>query len=711
MPPKRRKPLRRSKPWQIDAVDVTLADLAETYDNGVHKTPQIRAFIVEPGGQRSIVSARKGIGKTLLLKAKRHFMESVTRDSGSFHCFPKNALVEKHGAIHPIYTKNQAAFWSDYGYWRDVWVIAIAFGTLNYLRLHTDYRIAGTAQIRSAYLRDILSNDLQKFVIDFMAEILGLQVSEFTALREDYQRIVLPQYRSMHHQVALFIDNVDEFLHVLSHEGDDRAVYKQINRDAWYLGQIALARAIHDLHGVNPHVRVYAAIRKEAISASAMSHYKETIATQVRGRIFEISYSEDDLKSIFSLNVDLEDDDHLVEPAAGDRLQRFLGTANLTIDHAYTGRQEQAFPCLLRHSFKRPRDLMAFGRAISEVPVAARNSRTIKQAIFEEARRLTIEYLSELRPLTDLPDEDELFKLIPRNVLAPEDLRGIAERYAAAKGEAGEAHPFCALYRIGLVGYVRSDEKGQARQRFLSLGEADLSKDGILPAASTFLVHPALDDAIAHVAGGDYLQNYHPVNIVGDELPWTYDVPLSFVARGDIVLFNEVMKDADLRSTYPVWFERMVRAECRDAGHCKVEHGDTVLIIDQNPKRILGCIRRIARALRDHAFPRSIRFGIASGIIDFYATRDGREPLGLALRLAARLEPRAPDGCILATRDFAEQVNPDREIAAGFVPATEATAPRLSFVGAKAVVQKDDSGRDPPELHELWVAPCGPGDR
>ena len=38
-------------------------------------------------------------------------------------------------------------------------------------------------------------------------------------------------------------------------------------------------------------------------------------------------------------------------------------------------------------------------------------------------------------------------------------------------------------------------------------------------------------------------------------------------------------------------------------------------------------------------------------------------------------------------------------------------APRLvvdSFVGAQAVVQKDDSGRDPPELHELWVAPCGP---
>jgi hypothetical protein len=272
---------------------------------------------------------------------------------------------------------------------------------------------------------------------------------------------------------------------------------------------------------------------------------------------------------------------------------------------------------------------------------------------------------------------------------------------------AGEAHPFCALYRIGLLGYVRSDEKGQGRQTFLSLGDADLNKDGVLPAASTYLVHPALDDAIAHVAGGDYLQNYHPVNIVGNDLPWTYDVPLSFVARGDIVLFNEVMKDADLRSTYPVWFEKMVRSECRDAGFCKVDQGDSVLIIDQNPKRILSYIRRIARALRDHAFPRRIRFGIASGIIDYYATSVGREPLGLALRLAARIEPRAPEGCILATKDFAEQVNPDRELAAGFALATEQSVPTLGYVGTQAVVQKDETGREPPELHELWVAPCG----
>jgi hypothetical protein len=708
MAAKQRKPVRRSKPWQIDAVNVTISDLAETYNNGVYKTPQIREFIFEHGGERSIVSARKGIGKTLLLKAKRHYMESVARDSGSYHCFPKNALVEKPGAVHPIYTKNQSAFWSDYGFWRDVWVMSIAFGTLNYLRLHNEYEIESAEQIKSPYLRDILSNKLQKFIVDFMAEILGLQVSEFTALRDDYQRIILPQFRSMHHQVALFIDNVDEFLHVLSHEGDDRAVYKQINRDAWYLGQIALARAIHDLSGVNPHVRIYAAIRKEAISPSAMKYYKETIATQVRGRIFEIAYAEEDLKSIFALNVALETDDHNVEPRAADPVQRFLGAANLNIDHAYTGRQEQVFPFLLRHSFRRPRDLMAFGRAISDVPAAARDSRTIKAAVFEEARKLTIEYLSELRPLTDLPDEDDLFRLIPRNVLAVDDLSRIALEYAVAKGLTAEAHPFCALYRIGLLGYVRSDEKGQGRQTFLSLGDADLNKDGILPTASTFLVHPALDDAIAHVAGGDYLQNYHPVNIVGNDLPWTYDVPLSFVARGDIVSFNEVMKDADLRSTYPVWFEKMVQSECRDAGFCKVEHGDSVLIIDQNPKRILSYVRRITRALKDHAFPRTIRFGIASGIIDFYAATGGREPLGLALRLAARIEPRAPDGCILATKDFAEQVNPDREIAAGFALATEKTVPALSYVGTQAVVQKDETGRDPPELHELWVAPCRP---
>ena len=59
---------------------------------------------------------------------------------------------------------------------------------------------------------------------------------------------------------------------------------------------------------------------------------------------------------------------------------------------------------------------------------------------------------------------------------------------------------FCALYRVGLLGYLHHDwVRGEWVQRFLRPGEGTLEPDGVLPPATHYLVHPVLSDVIGRL--------------------------------------------------------------------------------------------------------------------------------------------------------------------------------------------------------------------
>jgi hypothetical protein len=81
-------------------------------------------------------------------------------------------------------------------------------------------------------------------------------------------------------------------------------------------------------------------------------------------------------------------------------------------------------------------------------------------------------------------------------------------------------HVFCALYQVGLLGYVHHDwVRGEWVQRFLRPGEGTLQPDGVLPAAEHYVVHPVLSEVIGRF-NPLYLQRIDRVNIVGHGLPW-----------------------------------------------------------------------------------------------------------------------------------------------------------------------------------------------
>ncbi len=128
-----------------------------------------------------------------------------------------------------------------------------------------------------------------------------------------------------------------------------------------------------------------------------------------------------------------------------------------------------------------------------------------------------------MRGLTEIPDRS-LFGLIPSNVLERSVLKRIAETYAARlkeKGlEAPNAHPFCALYRLGLLGVVRRNREQRDIQIFRR--PHDIEHDGSkapLPAERHYLIHPALDDIIAQ-ASSDYIRAFHTRNVIGHGNRW-----------------------------------------------------------------------------------------------------------------------------------------------------------------------------------------------
>src|SRR4026207_1926275 len=74
--------------WTVDADDIQIAD---DLDGGVlPRTPRIESFLAQKRSDQFVVTATKGFGKTLLLKAKR-----ISYGDGTAICIPENGLLDK----------------------------------------------------------------------------------------------------------------------------------------------------------------------------------------------------------------------------------------------------------------------------------------------------------------------------------------------------------------------------------------------------------------------------------------------------------------------------------------------------------------------------------------------------------------------------------------------------------------------------------------
>ncbi len=635
--------------WTVDADDIRVA---EDFDESLlHRTPEIDAFLTPGRDDKFIVIGTKGFGKTLLLKAKRILYQR----EGNAICLPSGNLLDKPIG-DKIFSREAIAFFAASPLpWTKVWLSAIAVTTLKHVGatdgLSVNPRLGGL--IGDARLHG---------VIDHFVRLLDFTPSELQRCATDTDGHLVPRLRMLNSPLTIFIDGIDEYFN--KHVEDlpvNPSVTGELAPNVWYFSQLGLVEVAYQLRRINHHLKVFAAIRKEAY---ARLPQRTAMVQQYRGSAVDIVYSPESLREIFVNNVRLVKSERMVQPerAKAHPLEAFLGRASVT--DTYTREEEDAFEYICRHTLLRPRDLMTIGDRIGALrPDERRNEHRLKEAVNQASTEIAHEYLAEIAPYIGDLELEQLFHRLPGHILSRAEVEAIFEEHSAGTGV--PRHVFCALYRVGLLGYVQHDRvRGEWRQRFLRPGEATLEPDGVLPRATHYLLHPVLSDVVGRVNPA-FLQRVDRVNIVGYDRPWhepgnvdrTADLRTLCVLKADVHGFGSLMHagaDGPVRKA----LEGAVARWAPPGAISETGAGDAALIADDDPV----ALAQTARHLMDEVYnvpgqPR-LRIALHYGAVQTrQRTTDLRSVIvgGEAILCASRVEPVVTPGQIWATAEFREQ--------------------------------------------------------
>jgi class 3 adenylate cyclase len=637
--------------WTVDADDIRVAeDLDEAL---LHRTPEIDGFLSLGRDDKFIVIGTKGFGKTLLLKAKRILHQRKTRSV----CLPTTNLLDKPIG-DKIFGKDALAFFAESRLpWSKLWLTAIAAATLKHLDQVDDLEV-------NPRLARLLADAPLRGVIDHFVRLLDFPPSELLRTASDTDGHLVPRLRAIHTPVAIFIDGVDEYFNKHIEAVRSRAsVAGELSPDIWHFAQLGLVEVAYQLRRVNHHLKVFAAVRKEAYARLLQS---TVMSQQYRGSAVDIVYPVESLREIFVNNIRLEKPDRMVRPERlrADPIEAFLGRT--TVTHVYTGLEEDAFDYICRHTLLRPRDLMTLGQRLAALRPDERGSEPrFKEVVNQGATEIAQEYLVEIAPYVAGLDLIQFLRRLPGHIMTRAEVEALFQAHTATTGAAEPQHVFCALYRVGLLGHPLPDRvRGETMQRFLRPGEGTLEPDGVLPRATHYLVHPVLSDVIGQVNPA-YLGRIDRTNIVGYGRRWDgtrrpepQATPRQLcVLAADVQGFGGLMRagaDAPVRRA----LEDAVRMSAKDAVCAEARAGDAVLVIHDDPV----ALARSARLLVDevYAAPGQPRLRVALHHGEVLIQRDGDGPAvvagGEAVLCAMRVEPHVEPGQIWVTEEFRDQL-------------------------------------------------------
>jgi len=671
--------------WTVDADDIRVA---EDFDEALlHRTPEIDSFLTPDRDDKFIVIATKGFGKTLLLKAKRILYQRDARSS----CLPIGNLLDKPIG-DKIFSREALAFFAASALpWSKLWLTAIALAALKHVDSVDELKV-------SPRLTGLIEDDRLHGVIDHFVRLLDFTPSELQRCAADTDGHLVPRLRALKSSLAIFIDGVDEYFNKhVEDRGVSPSVTGELSPNVWYFAQLGLVEVAYQLRRINHHLKVFAAVRKEAYSRLPQ---RTAMAQQYRGSAVDIVYSPESLREIFVNNIRLLKADRMVRPERwrSDPLEAFLGRIHVT--HTYTREDEDAFDYVCRHTLLRPRDLMTIGERLGALrPEERRDEYRLKESVNQAATEIAYEYLAEIAPHLGNLEIDRFLHRLPGHILTREEVEQLFAEHN--EGNGGEAkHVFCALYRVGLLGYVYHDRvRGEAVQRFLRPGEAMLEPDGVLPRATHYLVHPVLSDVIGRANPG-YLQHVDRVNIVGYGRPWretdtvdhTVRVDRLSVLKADVHGFGTLMRsgaDTPVRKA----LEEGVKKWAQGALITETRGGDAIMIVHDDPVVLAQMARQIMDDVYQAPGQPLMRMALHFGDVQTRAGADETERVvagGSAILLAARVEPHVSPGQIWATDEFRQQLAQK--------PSLWRTTPVPGPSGDRFNVKKE-GGTEP----DLWV--------
>src|SRR5262245_42601307 len=353
--------------WTVDADDIRVA---EDFDESLlHRTPEIDAFLTPDRDDKFVVIATKGFGKTLLLKAKRILYQRAARAA----CLPAGNLLDKPIG-DKIFGREALAFFAASPLpWSKLWLTAIALAALKHVGALDGLTV-------SPRLAAVAGDARLQSVIDHFVRLLDLTPSELQRCATDTDGHLVPRLRAVNSPLAIFIDGVDEYFNKhVENLGVSPSVTGELSPDVWHFAQLGLVEVAYQVRRINHHLKVFAAVRKEAY---ARLPHRTAMSQQYRGSAVDIAYSPESLREIFANNIRLLKPDRMVQPERlrADPVEAFLGCTRVT--HTYTREDEDAFAYVCRHTLLRPRDLMTIGERLGALrPEERREEYRLKEVV------------------------------------------------------------------------------------------------------------------------------------------------------------------------------------------------------------------------------------------------------------------------------------------------------------------------------------------
>ena len=292
---------RRTRPWR----KVDRGRRRHPGRRGLRRGPAAphardRNFLSLDRDDKFIVIGTKGFGKTLLLKAKRILHQRKTRAV----CLPTSNLLDKPIG-DKIFGKDALAFFARL-------VAAVvedladgdrggdAEASRPDRRAQVNPRLARCSPTRSSAASSTTS-----------CTCSTSRRATCSAWRNDTDGHLVPRLRAVNTPVAIFIDSVDEYFNKHIEAVRNRASDTgELSPDIWYFAQMGLVEVAYQLRRINHHLKVFAAVRKEAYARLA----DHVMAQQYRGSAVDIVYPVESLREIFVNNIRLEKPDAMVRP-------------------------------------------------------------------------------------------------------------------------------------------------------------------------------------------------------------------------------------------------------------------------------------------------------------------------------------------------------------------------------------------------------------
>lgn len=626
--------------WIVDADKIDIEQTGPFRRALFHQSKEIAAFL-ELSSHRTIIAAPKGYGKTLLLKAKR---ASLPED---YDFYPSDLFVDKASGVPNVSRKVLGDLLAKPEYWKSLWLSSISLAILRE-SINIDEL---SVKFFDHSVMGIIKNDDLVTPCTIMANLINLSKKSVHTLENLYSLFLYPKILGVRRQTAVFIDNIDEFfdqeLYRYIDDESNRSFYKSM----WDSIQIGIALAARDIHLINPHIKIFASIRKEVMPDLLATTPQ---AIQIGGATIDLSYSNLELVDIIEKNIKNERSDRLFSVStAYSVVERFFGIGKTSYVHPRTGDVEDVVSYFIRHTLGRPRDIAHIGYQLSVVDPVERTPRKIRDIINAEAATVASGYFTEMSPHMGRLSTAVLFPLIKKNYFTLEELSSLSRQYDKRIGLTARtsAHVFCGLYKLGFLGCVDRDiETGQLKQLFATPGSIALGAQNCLPDSLIYVIHPMLDDLIAsknkHYRGG-----MNKINVIGQKLPWRQTRNLMFVAKGDVQGFSAIMSDNDKYARFLDNFKG-IAIEAVGNSFWKVEGGDSLLLLHENPLELINICTSINEQLREQ-FEHQICFGLDVGYIE---RKTNGELQGGALRRAARLEQAIKSEGLFLTEDYINEM-------------------------------------------------------